>query len=532
MAKGFRCRLLLAAALVSSACTVSKSEAPPLAGPSELALSVRVTATPDSVSLDGGSQSAVVVEARDVNGAPRVGLPVRLDIYVGQTAQDCGQLSARNVVTGSDGRAFSVFTAPAMPLPLPDCAGFSPGSTVTIAATPSGTNFQTAVQQAASIRMVPTGVILPPAGTPTAAFTFTPIPATANLPLQFDASTSQPGAGATQIVSYNWNFGDGTSGTGKTVTHTFTAQNTYNVTLTVTNDRGLSASTTQVIGVGAAALPTPLFTFSPSAPGVGDTVFFNASTSTPGQGHSTITSYRWSFGDGGTASGVTVTHVYAVAGTYTVQLTVTDESGQSNTSQGTPITIGSPPSPTAIFTFSPSVPAVNQAVTFDASTSTPAQGPGGQPIVSYTWTFGDNTAPQSTSSPTISHTFGFGGIFNVNLVVRDSAGRTGSKANPITVTGAVPCGDASLPCATITATPSPAPVNTEVSFVAVVTSPGTGASTIVNYQWDFGDGTQQFSANFATVGYTYRRTGTFQVKLTVTNNVGKSSSTTITIVVQ
>ena len=234
-----------------------------------------------------------------------------------------------------------------------------------------------------------------------------------------------------------------------------------------------------------------------------------------------------------TGSGVAVTHAYAVAGTYTVQLTVTDESGQSNTSQGTQIIIGSPPSPTANFTFSPSVPAVNQAVTFDASTSTPAVGPGGQPIVSYTWTFGDNTAPRSTSSPIISHTFGFGGIFSVNLVVRDGAGRTSpAKTNSITVTGAVPCPDASLPCATITATPSPAPVNTEVSFVAVATSPGTGASTIVNYQWDFGDGTQQFSANFATVGYTYRRTGTFQVKVTVTNNVGKSSSTTITIVVQ
>lgn len=531
MAKGIHSRWLLLAALASSACTVSKTDAPPLTGPSELALSVRVTATPDSVSLDGGSQSAVVVEARDANGAPRSGLPVRLDIAVGQALQDCGHLSARNVVTGSDGRATSVFTAPAMPLPLPQCQGFS--GVVTIIAIPSGNNFDTSQLQSATIRMVPTGVILPPAGTPTAAFTFTPSPATANLPLQFDASTSQPGAGASQIVTYNWNFGDGASGTGKTAAHTFTAQNTYNVTLTVTNDRGLSASTTQAIGVGAAALPTPLFTVSPSAAAVNETVFFNASTSTPGSGHSTITSYRWTFGDGLTGSGVAVTHAYAVAGTYTVQLKVTDESGQSNTSQGTQITIGSPPSPTANFTFSPSTPAANQAVTFDASTSTPAQGAGGQPIVSYTWTFGDNTATQSTSSPTISHTFGFGGTFNVNLVVRDGAGRTSpAKANPVPVAGAVPCTVTELPCATITATPSPAPVNTEVSFVAVVASPGTGASTIVNFQWDFGDGTQQFGANFSTVGYTYRRTGTFQVKVTVTNNVGKSSSATVTIVVQ
>ena len=71
------------------------------------------------------------------------------------------------------------------------------------------------------IRLVPPGVILPPAGTPTAAFTFSPQPATANLPVIFDASTSQAGSGASQIVSYAWTFGDGATGTGRTVTHTF-----------------------------------------------------------------------------------------------------------------------------------------------------------------------------------------------------------------------------------------------------------------------------------------------------------------------
>jgi PKD repeat protein len=535
MLKALRTGLTLVTALALSACTVHQTEPPPLTGPSESALAVRVTATPDSLALDGGSQSAVVVEARDAKGAPRSGLPVRLDIAVGSVFEDCGQLSARNIVTGSDGRATSIFTAPAMPLPLPQCQGFSPGNTVTITATPSGNNFQTATQQTATIRLVPLGIILPGAGTPAPCITMSPAAPAANIPVQFTAGTLLSGVcgpASPDIVAFAWSFGDGGAASGRTVTHTFTTSNTYSLTLTETNDRGVSASTTQVIVVGPAALPTPSFTVSPSAPGVGDMVFFNASTSTPGQGHSTITSYRWTFGDGLTGSGVTVSHAYAVAGSYVVQLTVTDETGQSNTSAGTTITIGSPPAPTAIFTFTPQSPAANQAVTFDASTSTPAQGPGGQPIVSYSWTFGDNTAPQTTSSPIISHTFGFSGIFNVNLVVRDSAGRTGSRANQITIAGVVPCADPTLPCATITATPSPASVNTEVSFVAVVTSFGTGATTIVNYQWDFGDGTQQFSTSVANVGYTYRRTGTFQVKLTLTNNVGKSASATLTVLVQ
>ena len=57
--------------------------------------------------------------------------------------------------------------------------------------------------------------------------------------------------------------------------------------------------------------------------------------STPGAGH-TITSYRWTSATAATASGVSVTHAYAVAGTYTVLLTVTDEAGQSVTSAGRP----------------------------------------------------------------------------------------------------------------------------------------------------------------------------------------------------
>ncbi|HET9132674.1 MAG TPA: PKD domain-containing protein, partial [Gemmatimonadales bacterium] len=41
--------------------------------------------------------------------------------------------------------------------------------------------------------------------------------------------------------------------------------------------------------------------------------------------------YAWSFGDGATASGVTVSHAYAAAGQYTVRLIVTDVRGLADT---------------------------------------------------------------------------------------------------------------------------------------------------------------------------------------------------------
>ena len=40
-----------------------------------------------------------------------------------------------------------------------------------------------------------------------------------------------------------------------------------------------------------------------------------------------IVSYSWNFGDGGTGSGVTASHTYLAAGTYTIRLTVTDSAG-------------------------------------------------------------------------------------------------------------------------------------------------------------------------------------------------------------
>ncbi|NMA31185.1 MAG: PKD domain-containing protein, partial [Candidatus Methanofastidiosa archaeon] len=57
---------------------------------------------------------------------------------------------------------------------------------------------------------------------------------------------------------------------------------------------------------------------------VGQPVTFNGSGSTDSDG--TIVNYSWDFGDGGSSLGAIVSHVYSSPGTYTVSLTVTDNS--------------------------------------------------------------------------------------------------------------------------------------------------------------------------------------------------------------
>jgi len=57
------------------------------------------------------------------------------------------------------------------------------------------------------------------------------------------------------------------------------------------------------------------------------TITFDASLSSPEGYNDSLTSYYWNFGDGGTASGRTVTHSYTSVGNYTVTLNVTDSEG-------------------------------------------------------------------------------------------------------------------------------------------------------------------------------------------------------------
>ncbi len=348
----------LGAALLLSACSVSQNTAPSLTGPSEFALSVDVTASPDTLTQDGQAQSTIGVVARGPDGQPRANVTFRLDIQVEGEPADFGALSVRRITTASDGRATAVYRAPSAPPPSVGAAGSCDaswselgGRCVRVVATPEGSGFDTANSQSVLIHLVPTSVIVPVSATPDAKFTAMPTTPAANSPVQFDASSSCAGrpvegqcpSNAGQITSYRWDFGDGGTATGRTMSHTFRGQQTYLVTLTVTNDRGItSAPFTQSLNVGAGALPTAAFSVSPTSPVPGQPVHFDASTSKPGPGH-TLVRYVWNFGDGTAlldTNATTATHTYQVAGSYVVTLRAADDAEQVGVTTQT-VTVGS-----------------------------------------------------------------------------------------------------------------------------------------------------------------------------------------------
>src|SRR5216683_6333305 len=99
MPRTFTVSLILAACCTAAACTVQQSSQPGLTGPAELATSLSVTATPDTINQDGASRSTVIITAHGPSGQAMAGLSVRVDMAVGGVAQDFGSLSARNLVT-------------------------------------------------------------------------------------------------------------------------------------------------------------------------------------------------------------------------------------------------------------------------------------------------------------------------------------------------------------------------------------------------------------------------------------------------
>jgi len=377
------------------------------------------------------------------------------------------------------------------------------------------------------------------------------------------------------VITWFWDFGDGTTSTLANPSHTYTSLGTFTATGTITTSTGCTES--RSITVKAGTLPSVDFSYSTTATCVDQPVqFTDLSSSVP-----PVNDWLWDFGDGAFSTLKNPTHQYPTPGIYTVKLiarnsgcpdssiktdlitilspqayytymvncgsrtdfTFTDKSDSSsswfwNFGDGTTSTVQNP---------SHSFPGlgiynVSLTVTYGSCTHTYAQNvrvldenPDIQAnpnpvcrnttdtltalnintsnISTYNWNFGDGVILNGPKA--VAHTYLNAGNYSVTLITTDLNGckDTITKTDFLRVNG---------PVADFTTLNSSGCTGLNPEFNDLSASDGT--NNIVNWKWDFGDGTvQNFSS--APFTHTYNNVGSYSVSLVITDAAGCSDST-------
>src|SRR5207245_2672246 len=164
------------------------------------------------------------------------------------------------------------------------------------------------------------------------------------------------------------------------------------------------------------------------------------------------------------------------------------------------------------FTVQPPSGQTGQSISFSASAF------GGSPPYTYSCNFGDGSTDVGA---TPSHAYSSSGIFDVTVTVTDSNSQTASGSQLITMSNPLPISQLSVG---FDYQPRSVTTATTVTFTASV----TGGTFPYNYQWDLGDGATSSGAN---TSHLYAYSGTYAIRLTVTDNSGQSYSTSQTVTV-
>jgi PKD repeat protein len=151
-------------------------------------------------------------------------------------------------------------------------------------------------------------------------------------------------------------------------------------------------------------------------------------------------------------------------------------------------------------------------VRFDGSTSTDSDGV----IVRWDWDFGDGSRGTGAQ---VSHTYARGGSYSVVLTVTDDRGLRATATQVVAVETPV------NPSASFTISPTN-PTTSDTVFFNASASQAAPGRQIASYAWTFGDGGV---GTGVTTSNRYRGPGTYAVTLTVTDDQGRTGTSSQTI---
>jgi len=169
-------------------------------------------------------------------------------------------------------------------------------------------------------------------------------------------------------------------------------------------------------------------------------------------------------------------------------------------------------SPVADFSFE----ANNLTVAFNASASSDPDGS----INNYSWSFGDDSEGNGMNA---THTYPANGTYEVSLTVTDNGNAKNTSKKNVTVALAVEP-EKKYPAAVIKIVS----VDNLTVVVSGEDSKAHDEGSIVSYDWTFEGGG---SATGVSATYTFAANGTYNITLTVTDNLGATNSTTLTVTV-
>lgn len=197
----------------------------------------------------------------------------------------------------------------------------------------------------------------------------------------------------------------------------------------------------------------------------------------------------------------------------------TDTGTPTSLARTVTVTFTGPGVPVPDFTPSTTAPGQYDLVTFDASKTTLNNAPCGN-TCTYVFDFGDGS---NSTGEVVTHRYQSQGTFVVTLTASAPGGTSSTKSEAITV------GTPKALTAVITFSPSSPAANVDtVNFSGTGSSTPDGA-TISSYAWDFGNGQ---TGTGATASMLYTSPNTYTVRLTITDSLGRTATTTAAVTVK